>query len=320
MTDALTAEDIAGLGSALILHHYDPSPYSEKVRLYLGYKGASWLSVQTPAILPKPDLLALTGGYRRAPVLQSGADIYCDSALILAELERRLPAAEPADAAAAARAHLLGYLVDVDVFFRIVRYVMGLRADQLPPALLADRAALHDDPGLAAEPLKAALPEVAAHLRLILAQLDVALGNSVFFGGERPASGDFAIYHALWFLQRVNGLATLCPQAVSLPAWLARMAAIGSGERREITAADAMMIASRAKPQALPGEVVLPGFAVGLKVHVMPEAHPREAVSGRLVQADGERLVIARETPAATVVHVHFPRLGYSIVADGGVR
>src|SRR5271165_1090127 len=59
----------------IILHHYETSPYSEKVRLGLGLKGLAWASVEIPVIMPKPDLTALTGGYRKTPVLQIGADI-----------------------------------------------------------------------------------------------------------------------------------------------------------------------------------------------------------------------------------------------------
>ena len=75
----------------IILHHYDTSPYSEKVRLGFGLKGLAWASVELPQIMPKPNLTALTGGYRKTPVLQIGADIYCDSQLIMRELERRYP-------------------------------------------------------------------------------------------------------------------------------------------------------------------------------------------------------------------------------------
>src|SRR6516162_6547408 len=75
----------------IILHHYDISPYSEKVRTGLGLKGLAWASVELPVIMPKPNLTALTGGYRKTPVLQIGADIYCDSQLIMRELERRYP-------------------------------------------------------------------------------------------------------------------------------------------------------------------------------------------------------------------------------------
>ena len=66
----------------LILHHFLTSPFSEKVRLILGYKRLAWKSVLVPGYSPKPDVVALTGGYRRTPLLQIGADIYCDTALI----------------------------------------------------------------------------------------------------------------------------------------------------------------------------------------------------------------------------------------------
>ena len=72
----------------IILHQYATSPFSEKIRLVLGAKGLTWNAVEIPPILPKPDLLALTGGYRRTPVMQIGADIYCDTALICDVLDR----------------------------------------------------------------------------------------------------------------------------------------------------------------------------------------------------------------------------------------
>jgi hypothetical protein len=75
----------------LILHHYDFSPFSQKIRLIFGIKDLSWRSVTIPSILPKPDLVALTGGYRHMPVMQIGADVYCDTRLIADELDRRFP-------------------------------------------------------------------------------------------------------------------------------------------------------------------------------------------------------------------------------------
>ena len=79
------------LMSDMILHHYPTSPFSEKVRVAFGIKGLAWKSVIIPRILPKRDLMPLTGGYRKTPVLQIGADIYCDTQLILREIERRAP-------------------------------------------------------------------------------------------------------------------------------------------------------------------------------------------------------------------------------------
>ena len=82
------AESAAASGTQdLILHHFDASPFAEKVRLILGFKGLAWRSVQIPMAMPKPDVVALTGGYRKTPLLQIGADIYCDTALIARVLD-----------------------------------------------------------------------------------------------------------------------------------------------------------------------------------------------------------------------------------------
>ena len=75
----------------IILHHYDLSPYAEKIRLALGRKSLTWRSVPTPMVMPKPDHVELTGGYRRVPVLQVGADIYCDTHCIARALDRLFP-------------------------------------------------------------------------------------------------------------------------------------------------------------------------------------------------------------------------------------
>src|ERR1700761_6497860 len=79
------------MSNEIILHHYPSSPFSEKVRVAFGIKGLSWRAVEQPIIMPKPDLIPLTGGYRKIPVMQIGADIYCDTQIILRGLERRDP-------------------------------------------------------------------------------------------------------------------------------------------------------------------------------------------------------------------------------------
>ena len=58
-------------------------------------------------MLPKPDVIALTGGYRRTPVLQIGSDVYCDTALIAEVLERIRPEPTLYPAAHAATATFL---------------------------------------------------------------------------------------------------------------------------------------------------------------------------------------------------------------------
>ncbi len=40
----------------IILHHYDTSPYSEKVRLGFGLKGLAWASVELPRRLARTSI------------------------------------------------------------------------------------------------------------------------------------------------------------------------------------------------------------------------------------------------------------------------
>jgi len=108
--------------SDLILHHYPMSPFAEKVRLILGFKGLAWRSVQIPSIMPKPDLQALTGGYRRTPVLQVGADIYCDTALICDVLEHRQPAPALYPPAHKGAARILAQWADQQLFTAAMAY------------------------------------------------------------------------------------------------------------------------------------------------------------------------------------------------------
>src|SRR5260370_20692830 len=125
----------------LLLHHFATSPFSEKVSGAFGIKQRTWRSVQIPSIMPKPDLMPLTGGYRRTPVLQVGADIYCDTQLIMLELEKRAsqPPLLPADQAGEARA--LAMWADRNIFWPTVGVVMGGIGDKLPEAFIKDRSA-----------------------------------------------------------------------------------------------------------------------------------------------------------------------------------
>ena len=75
----------------IILHHYETSPYAEKIRVALGIKGLAWSSVQIPRIMPKPDLMPLTGGYRKTPVMQIGADIFSTPSSSCASSTRASP-------------------------------------------------------------------------------------------------------------------------------------------------------------------------------------------------------------------------------------
>lgn len=139
----------------LILHHYDFSPFSQKIRLIFGIKNLSWRSVTIPSILPKPDLVALTGGYRHTPVMQIGADMYCDTRLIADELDRRFPDRPLLRPQSSGLALAVEAWAERDLFWPIARYVSGTNAEAVDPGLHVDRAALRGKRTPTIERLKA---------------------------------------------------------------------------------------------------------------------------------------------------------------------
>ena len=110
----------------IILHHYADSPFSEKVRVAFGIKQARLeVGARSPTIMPKPDLMPLTGGYRKTPVMQVGADIYCDTQLIMLEIEKRAPAPPLLPKGQEGEARALAMWVDRNIFWSAVGVVMG---------------------------------------------------------------------------------------------------------------------------------------------------------------------------------------------------
>ena len=172
--------------SDLILHHFDWSPYGEKVRVLLGLKRLSWRSVQIPMVMPKPDLTALTGGYRKTPVLQIGADIYCDTNCIARELEQRFP--QPSFFPDGGPGLAFALAVWAEKFFEPgAGLSMGLN-DQLPADLMQDRREFfsHMDFAKFAERTPHMFAQVLSNADLVEEQL--ADGRDFLTGG-RPGTG-----------------------------------------------------------------------------------------------------------------------------------
>jgi glutathione S-transferase len=106
----------------LYFHHYPTSPFAEKIRAIFGYKNLAWKSVFQPQIMPKPDLQALTGGYRRIPVLQIGNDIMCDTALICDVLEHLSPEKSLFPEGSKGAARILAQWADSTLFWTAMAY------------------------------------------------------------------------------------------------------------------------------------------------------------------------------------------------------
>ncbi len=130
----------------LILHHYPPSPVSEKIRTALGVKNLTWRSVEQNRLPDRPELFAMTGGYRRIPVLQIGADIYCDTQIIFRALEAQAPTPSLFPGGGAGMPFGLSRWTDSELFTSAMKVAFAPAIDALPPALVADRARLYLGP------------------------------------------------------------------------------------------------------------------------------------------------------------------------------
>ncbi|MCA3721507.1 glutathione S-transferase family protein [Phenylobacterium sp.] len=295
----------------LILHHYDPSPFSEKVRKVFGMTGQAWSSVLTPNMMPKPDLTPLTGGYRRAPVLQIGADVYCDSMVILDELQRRTPL--PGDRGLPGLRGI-GLWADRLFFQATVPVIFGEMGHLTPKAFIADREKLSGRP-FDVEAMAQAAGPMRVQWRGHASWIDHALGDAPFLAGEAPGLADASAWMNIWWLKGAlpDTYARLTAGLERLEAWRGRMAAIGQGTRTEITGAAALDIARAAEPAPAPDHD--PDDALGLSpgdpVVVMADDYGRDPIAGTLVAAGPSRLILARETPDLGRLHLHFPRVGY---------
>ncbi len=309
--------------SELILHHYAASPFAEKIRAILGVKRLAWRSVQIPVIMPKPDLTALTGGYRKTPVLQVGCDVYCDTyriARLLDELHPEPPVFRPEQAGVALAA---GRFFDSALFFAVIAHLfqpqaVGAAFASMPPreagGFAKDRAEMMKTARMAFP----SLPEARGILADVLGGLDLQLGDSrPFLLGTEPGWADFCAFHPLRSLRIHPALEhELSPYARVL-SWMDRIAAFGHGEPTELAPAEALEIARRARPRAMPTDSApaLDGIAVGDEVEVAASDYGTEPVRGTLVHAGVTELALERRDARAGTVIVHFPRMGFRVRA-----
>lgn len=309
------------MASELILHHYDFSCYSEKVRLVLGLKGLTWRSVEIPPTLPKPDYMPLTGGYRRAPALQIGADVFCDSKRIIEELERRFsePSIYPGPDVAAQRAFISGleYWTDSVLTRNAINYISCVHAEapRFTPEFLADRAALlhKPEPGLAHR--RGAAAKNLAQLRPQLSWINELLSDGrPYVWGETMSLVDCVIYHPLWVMdQLASERVALIPERIRQ--WMDRIAACGHGQFTPMTALEAIAVATAATPEPpLPSETLEGDPALGETVSITPVDYGRDNPSiGTLISIDTKRMALQRENARTGLVTVHFPRFGYTV-------
>ena len=297
----------------LILHHYDPSPFSEKVRLVLGLKQLTWRSVIQPMVLPKPDLVPLTGGNRRTPVLQVGANIYCGTNLIAAELERRHPEPTIYPSGSQGLAAMLSLWAD-EILFRPSSGYAIRDATHFPPDFYRDRAQMRGHAPIDRVQLTAEVPHHLAQLQIQLGYVEAALVDSrPYLFGEAPSLADFAAYARLWWAQLFGGDQGELSALPKVSGWRQRIAAIGDGTRREMAPAEALAVARDAKPE-IPASVAAAAHPqVGTRVSMVVEGHGPDPVDGEVAMVTADAVALLREDADVGAVVVHLPRQGYAV-------
>ena len=308
----------------IVLHHYPLSPFAEKIRAVLGYKQLAWKSVIVPAIVPKPDVVALTGGYRKTPFLQIGRDVYCDTALICDVLEhiKPTPALYPERNKGLAR--VLAQWADTTLFWAAMAYnfqpegAVAVFRDAPPDAAKAfgsDRAAMRG-----AAP-RMAPGDAAAAYKSYLRRLTDMLEKDVFLMGHAPSVADFAAYHPLWFTRtQVPVLAGILNATPAVLGWMDRMAAFGHGSIQKFSSTEAIALCAASRDGYELHDSRFQdehGIPLGSQVTVAAESFGTEVTQGELVGASRTRYTLRRQDPRAGVVMVHFPRIGYVLKKVG---
>ena len=304
--------------TALILHQYDVSPFSQKAQKMMGLKGLSWQSVEMPMIAPKPDVEALTGGYRGTPVLQIGQDVFIDNWMIARALDE-FDATGPAVNAQGGLREAALYAWGERLFTPLLHTALAVYQSDWDADFLADRKQVFPDVNF--DTLDAGdadrRSQVLAYLGTVEAQL--SMGQD-FLGGALADSWDIHVWGMVWMIH--SALPTLMPIVETFPRlanWYQRMLALGTGDREdaEIDIAWQALKEGPARPVPdTPYQEPLAGW-VGEVVEVSSGSADRGVASGRLLAVDHEQVVLSVEPISGEAAQVWFPRFGYHLKQSG---
>ncbi len=309
----------------LILHHYAASPFSEKVRLILGAKKLPWKSVFIPPIMPKPEVELLTGGYRKTPFLQIGADIYCDTSLIADVLEHLQPESTLYPEPEKGMSRILAQWADSTLFWAAMAWNLQPKgvAEVFANAPPGSAKAFGEDRGkMSAGNMTRLRPsDAASAYKSYLRRLSDMLDDKPYLLGEVPCIADFSAYHPLWYTRRiaaVKGILDLTPAVVD---WMDRVAAIGHGTSEKFGADAAIAVAKASRPMTVLTDSTFQddhGIALGSAVTIRAESFGLEETPGKLVACTRTHYTLERSDERAGTLHAHFPRIGYVLSkADG---
>ena len=302
--------------SDLILHQYELSPFSEKMRKVLGVKRLAYHSVDQPNIAPKPSLTPLTGGYRRIPVLQIGAHVYCDTALIVRELDRRFPEPCVSPPAFLGAAEIVADWADHRLFSMAALPTVVALAEILPPEFFEDRAKM--SPGFSAENSNVSVAHSQKQMLQAMSTLNTQLAETPFLLGEQLTLADLSVYHVVNFASAAPLFGNSLARLPALNSWLEKIRAVESGDAAPMTQAEALDIARTAQPDKTPPQDAIddPQLPEGALLTVKADDYGQEVTKGKIVWTRENEVVVHRHDPDVGDILVHYPIQGYRLAVD----
>ena len=300
--------------TALILHQYDVSPFSQKAQKMMGLKGLSWQSVEMPMIAPKPHVEALTGGYRGTPVLQIGRDVFIDNWMIARALDE-IDAAGPAINAQGGLRDAALYAWGERLFTPLLHAALAAYQSEWDADFLADRKRVFPDVDF--DTLDVSDPDRRSQVRAYLGTVEAQLGlDQDFLGGAQADSWDIHVWGMVWMIH--SALPALMPIVETFPRltdWYERMSALGTGDREDVEIDVARRALKEGPTRPLPDTPDQEPLApwVGEAVDIAAGSADRGSASGRLLAVDHEQVVLGVEPIIGEAAQVWFPRFGYHL-------
>ncbi|PIE41653.1 MAG: glutathione S-transferase [Gammaproteobacteria bacterium] len=301
--------------SEIILHHYALSPFAEKIRAMFGYLNLEWQSALTSEMPPRPLLEPLTGGYRRIPVAQIGADIYCDTQTISSQLAKISGKSQLCTKQCDMQVNEFVALVEGDFFFASILYASGIKLNKKIMAqmsffnlakLLLDRLKMVRN----AATKTAGIKESKQIVNNTLSRIEDQLEQSFLFGPS-PNIADFSAYHPVWFIKDL-GEKSIMEHFPKTNAWAERIREFGEGTRKEISGEEALSIARAHQPTPIENMQKTHDL-IGQLVQIAPCDYGLRPSSGVLEACTEHQYIISREPKETGLIHIHFPREGYQV-------
>lgn len=304
----------------IILHRNYGSPYCQKIMVMLDYSQLDWYSELTSKGVPRPVQETLSGNYsRRVPLLQIGADIYCDTKEICEQI---------AELSGNKTLSYYNLTKDQQNFSDALEYELGRAVvSKLTPmdlitsyfkhipikdacVFLIDRFKLKSKIKKHKPLEDKSQEEWTSVLIQFLKRINKMLETHPFLSESKdPNYTDFSAYTHIWYSNRINNL----KYAKNLPhirAWLKKMESFTIGNYKSLSRGEALKIARDVEPNPI-DSLNQKSDKLNTQVSVLVNdglSFIMNPVNGILVGENENKTILERNHPDVGKVHIHIPK------------